>query len=272
MKAALQSLGRGDRGLLAPLAQLIGEAGAVIQRFAATAAAAREKADRSPVTDADEAAEAILRAGLARLLPGVPVIAEEAVARGDRSIPGSTFLLVDPLDGTREFIAGRSEYAVNIALIAEQMPALGMIYAPALNTLYAAAEGRALRAALAPGAPFDPKSAVAIRARPRPRRLTALVSRSHLDPATVAFLDGLPIERRIALGSSLKFARIAEGAADVYARLARVSEWDVAAGHALLTAAGGSVTAPDGGALAYGKLQAGYRVDGFVAWGAAPED
>jgi 3'(2'), 5'-bisphosphate nucleotidase len=256
---------------LAPLAELASEAGARILQCAAAGLIPRAKPDASPVTAADEAAEAILRAGLARLLPGVPVVAEEAASRGEETSFSSDFFLVDPIDGTRELLAGRSEYTVNIALLIGRWPVLGLIYAPALHALYMATEGRAMRAMLEPGTRFDAGNSVPIHARPRAQRLVAAMSRSHPDPKSEAFLAALPIERRLILGSSLKFARLAEGAADVYARLAPLSEWDVAAGHALLDAAGGRVTAPDGGALAYGKRETGFRIDGFVAWGAAPE-
>jgi 3'-phosphoadenosine 5'-phosphosulfate (PAPS) 3'-phosphatase len=118
------------------------------------------------------------------------------------------------------------------------------------------------------GSRFTETDAVPIRARHRPERLVAAVSRSHLDPASEAFLAGLPVERRIQVGSAIKFCRLAEGAADVYPRLSPVQEWDAAAGHALLAAAGGSMTAPDGRPLIYGRPEKGWRIDGFVAWGA----
>ena len=269
MTAARQALGRGEATrLLTPLAQLASAAGARILQCTAAGLEPRAKPDASPVTAADEAAEAILCEGLARLLPAVPVIAEEAVSRGRAPKPGSVFFLVDPIDGTRELIAGRSEYTVNVALIVDGLPVLGLVYAPALNALYAAADGRALRAELAPGTRFEAAAAVPIRARARPARLVAAVSRSHPDPRSDAFLATLAVERRLVLGSSLKFARLAEGEADVYARLAPISEWDVAAGHGLLAAAGGRVTALDGGALVYGRCETGFRLAGFLAWGA----
>ncbi len=254
--------------LIAPLATLAAEAGARIIELAAKGLRGRQKPDASLVTDADEAAEAILRAGLGRIAPGITVIAEEAVSRGEAGIAGAAYFLVDPLDGTRDFLAGRPEFTVNIALVRGQQPILGLIYSPAEGALYAGGEGRALRASLPPGRSFDPSAAVPIRARPRPDRLVAVISRSHFDPASEAFLARLPVAERIPLGSAIKFCRIAEGAADVYPRLAPVHEWDIAAGHALLSAAGGAVTAPDGGALGYGRPERNWRVDGFVAWGA----
>jgi 3'(2'), 5'-bisphosphate nucleotidase len=145
-----------------------------------------------------------------------------------------------------------------------------LIYAPAQGAIFAGFAGKATRAALTPGDAFDSSSASPIRVRPRPARLTALVSRSHPDPVSEQFLARLPVERKVPLGSSLKFARLAEGQADVYARVGAINEWDIAAGHAILVAAGGSVTAPDGSPLAYGNGRSGFRVGGFVAWGGAP--
>ncbi|HXL67794.1 MAG TPA: 3'(2'),5'-bisphosphate nucleotidase CysQ [Xanthobacteraceae bacterium] len=260
-----------DRGrLLAALAALASEAGAGIARAAEQGLAPRDKGDKGPVTAADEASEEILRAGLARLLPGVPIVSEEAFDRGEVAEAATEFLLVDPLDGTRELVAGRPEYAINIALIAGGAPLLGVLYAPAYGQLYGGADGQAFKAPLSLGAPFDPERAETIRARPRPKQLVAALSRSHLDPASEAFLAGHAVERRIVLGSALKFALIAEGIADVYPRLAPVREWDVAAGHALITAAGGRVERRDGGTLRYGRRDAGFLVEGFVAWGAPP--
>ncbi len=268
MTTARRSTGRGERQrLLSALADLASQAGACILAIAAEKSAPRWKADKSPVTAADEIAEAMIAEGLARLLPGVPVVGEEAMASGNFSRPGGNYLLVDPVDGTREMIAGLSEYTVNIALIEDGLPVLGILYAPALGELYAGTDGIAWRASIRPGATFDPAQATRIQVRPRPERLVALVSRSHSDPASEAFLSRLPVAEKIPLGSSLKFARLAEGAADVYVRLASINEWDIAAGHALLAAAGGTVTTPEGGALSYGKQENTFRVNGFVAWG-----
>jgi 3'(2'), 5'-bisphosphate nucleotidase len=256
--------------LLEPLAELAAAAGHRILAIAPPDLLARSKADKSQVTAADEASEAILREGLARILPGVPVIAEEGVAAGELPEPGREFFLVDPLDGTREFLAGLKEYAVNLALVSGGIPKLGLIYAPASSTLYAGCGGSAIRAVLAPGGDFDRAKAAPIRARPRPARLVVAVSRSHPDPATEQLLATLPIERRLMMGSALKFAAVAEGQADSYPRLAPLSEWDVAAGHALVIAAGGNVQAPDGAALRYGMRVRGFRLGGFIAWGGPP--
>ncbi len=258
-----------DRGRLVPaLASLMSEAGARILDLAAKGLRGRSKPDASVVTDADEAAEAILRAGIERILPGIPIVAEEAIAHGRTTAAAEAFVLVDPLDGTREILAGGSDFTVNVALMSARTPVLGLVYAPAEALLYAGGDGRALRAKLPAGSRFTETDAVPIRTRPRPVRLVAVVSRSHLDPASEAFLAGLPVERRIQVGSAIKFCRLAEGAADVYPRLSPVQEWDAAAGHALLVAAGGSMTAPDGRPLVYGRPEKGWRIDGFVAWGA----
>lgn len=258
-----------DRGRLVPaLASLMSEAGARILDLAAKGLRGRSKPDASVVTDADEAAEAILHAGIERILPGIPIVAEEAIAHGQTMAAPDMFFLVDPLDGTREILAGGSDFTVNVALVSARAPVLGLVYAPAEALLYAGGDGRALRARLVPGSRFAEADAAAIRARPRPERLVAAVSRSHLDPASEAFLAKLPVSQRIQVGSAIKFCRLAEGIADVYPRLSPVQEWDAAAGHALLLAAGGFMAAPDGGPLVYGRPEKGWRIDGFVAWGA----
>ena len=258
-----------DHGQLVPaLASLMSEAGARILELAAKGLRGRSKPDASMVTDADEAAEAILRAGIVRLLPGIPIVAEEAITHGQTMAAADAFFLVDPLDGTREILAGWSDFTVNVALVSKHKPVLGLVYAPADGVLYAGGDGRALRAKLPAGSRFSEADAVPIRARARPERLVATVSRSHLDPASEAFLAKLPVSRRIQVGSAIKFCRLAEGAADVYPRLSPVQEWDAAAGHALLVAAGGSMAALDGTPLVYGYPEKGWRIEGFVAWGA----
>jgi 3'(2'), 5'-bisphosphate nucleotidase len=254
--------------LACAIADIASRAGALIQQIAAEKRPARSKADNSPVTDADEAAEELLTEELQRLVPGAVVVAEEAAARRMPPLPAGPYFLVDPIDGTREFLAGRDEFTVNVALIDNHAPVLGVVYAPGLNALYVGADDRAFRAMTVPGMTFDRVAATAIRVRPRGAGMVALVSRSHADSASDGFLAKLGIGERIPAGSSLKFARLAEGAADIYARLVRVNEWDIAAGHALVIAAGGRVTAPDGSDIRYGVQESGFSVDGFVAWGA----
>ncbi|TMI98925.1 MAG: 3'(2'),5'-bisphosphate nucleotidase CysQ [Alphaproteobacteria bacterium] len=226
----------------------------------------RQKADASPVTIADEAAQAVVLQGLARVAPGVPVVSEEAVGEWREKEPPREFLLVDPLDGTAEFIAGRLEYTVNIALVRDGTPAVGVIAAPALGLIWrGAANHGAARLRFADG---EAAASEIIRTRPWPAgECVATVSRSHFDPASAAFLARLGSIAAVESGSAIKFCRLAEGAAEVYPRLAQTSEWDVAAGHAVVVAAGGMLVAPDGTELRYGRARDGFRVPGFIAWG-----
>lgn len=254
--------------LLGPIAELAASAGGKILEIAKGDLGTSRKQDKSPVTAADVAAEGLLREGLAKLLPGVPFIGEESVERGDIPEPGREFLLIDPLDGTREFIAGRDEYTVNVGLISNGVPVLGVIYTPAKGIIHAGAQGHALRVALAPNAKFDAGATERIRARERPAQLIAAVSRSFLEKRSEDFLAALPVASRLAYGSSVKFTFLAEGKADVYPRLAPICEWDVAAGHALLSAAGGRVERIDGTPMVYGARDNKFRFGGFVAWGA----
>ena len=257
--------------MLDELTLIASQAVAAILSIDASALKLRDKPDRSPVTAADEASEDVILKGLSRLLPGVPVVSEEATARHAPAALGELFFLVDPLDGTREFIAGENEYAVNIALIRNGLPIVGVIAAPAMGIIWRGVVGHgAERMRLEPGAAVATAAErSAIRTRPRPSKgLTAMTSRSHPEPATSAYLDRMADVQRVICGSSLKFSRIAEGAADVYPRLVSLSEWDVAAGHALVSAAGGIVTTIDGQALTYGHPN--FRLPPFVAWGGAP--
>jgi len=230
----------------------------------ATGAGLRHKADGSPVTAADEAAESTICEGLRRTAPDLPVISEEQAALDKpRAIAHGSYFLVDPLDGTREFVAGLDEYTINIALVTDGTPLLGVVCAPALGLIWRGVSGRgAERLAIrGDGGLAQPEN---IRTRTRPDRdPVILVSRSHLDAQTKAFVEALPGAKRVACGSSLKFCRLAEAAADIYPRLAPTHDWDIAAGHALLVAAGGSVTAPDGGSVRYGTSE--LLIPGFIA-------
>jgi 3'(2'), 5'-bisphosphate nucleotidase len=251
-----------DASLVAALTDLVAEAAAAILAIAPAALDTRLKADESPVTAADEAADAVIARGLVRLLPGVPVISEES--RNRPSALGDVFVLVDPLDGTKEFVAGVGEYTVNVAIIAAGEPIAGFVAAPALGLIYRGVVGSGAER-LGPDRAAAP---VAIRCRPAPAGgLVAAASRSHFTAATAAFLDRVGVAARMSCGSSLKFCRLAEGVIDVYPRLSEISEWDIAAGHALVTAAGGLVTTPNGAPLRYGKAAAGFNVPGFIAWG-----
>lgn len=254
-----------DDALLARLCA----AAAVAARTARTASrTARIKADQTPVTDADERSQAVLLEAAARLMPGVAVVSEEMAMRPAR-LP-DVFILIDPLDGTREFVNGSDEYTVNLAVVHHRTPAAGIVAVPAAGVIYRGRAGRgADRVAMSPeGTVADPSTAAPVRVRPRPLAgAVAAVSRSFLDPASVALLDRLGVGQRVPCGSALKFCRIAEGGADIYPRLARTREWDVAAGHAVVAAAGGAVTRPDGSALLYGNAAGDYAVPAFVAVG-----
>jgi len=230
----------------------------------------RHKPDASPVTAADDASETVILAGLARLMPGVAVVSEEST--GNRPIEGlgGRFLVVDPLDGTREFLAGLDEFTVNIALIENETPVAGVLAAPARGLIWRGHVGHgAERLALAAGAaPDKARQRAAIHTRARPSSgARVLISRSHLDPATDAYVDRLTQAEKIVCGSALKFGLLAEGSADLYPRLGPMSEWDIAAGHAVLAAAGGVMRKPDGEALRYG--QGNFLVGGFIASGDA---
>ena len=242
------------------------QAGEVILEHYAGDANASLKADSSPVTAADEAAEAVILKALAAILPAYPVIAAEAVARGEAArLAGDTFWLVDPLDGTREYIARNGEFTVNIALVRDRAPVLGVVLAPAQGRLWYGAEGVG---AWRLGGEDGGATPWPITARRRPAEgAVAVASRSHRDADTEAFLAREGIENTVAAGSSLKFCLLAEGVADLYPRFGPTMEWDTAAGHAVLAAAGGSVRAVTGGDLRYQKP--GFRNPGFVAHGAA---
>lgn len=212
-------------------------------------ASLRHKADGSPVTAADHAAEAVILQALECLAPGIPIVSEERTAEDRaRASQSETYFLVDPLDGTREFIAGRDEFTVNIALINRGAPLIGIIAAPAAGVAWRGIAGRsAERITLT-----ERSGPTAIHTRPRPAEPAVMISRSHLDAATKAYLAGVPNASAVTCGSSIKFCRIAEGSADLYPRLGPTHDWDVAAGHALVLAAGGDVRAADGSRLVYG--------------------
>ncbi len=248
-----------DRAALAAHVVAIAlEAGRAIMAVYETDFATRSKGDASPVTDADEAAEKII---LEKLNSAFPVVAEESAAAGKiPQIGTGPFWLVDPLDGTREFIGRNGEFTVNIALVEGRYPTLGVVHAPALGVTYwAEGPGRAfMRKGIGP--------AEAIRARrPAADGLTVVASRSHRDARTDAYLAGITVKDLRSAGSSLKFCLLAEGVADHYPRLGRTMEWDTAAGQAVLCGAGGRVVTLDGSPLAYGK--AGFENPDFIAQG-----
>jgi 3'(2'), 5'-bisphosphate nucleotidase len=247
-------------GLLATLAAVARAGGEAILPVYREGILARAKPDGSPLTEADLAADAAILAGLARACPGIPVVTEETLPAGDSA--AGRFLLVDPLDGTREFLAGNGEFTVNIALIEDHRPVAGVVLAPALGLLWAGAEGQgATRTDLATG------KTQPCRVRPRGRPPVAVASRSHADAETEAFLARLGATARRSVGSSLKFCLVADGEADVYPRFGPTMEWDTAAGHAVLAAAGGRVETPQRAPLLYGTGGRGWRNPPFIAWG-----
>jgi 3'(2'), 5'-bisphosphate nucleotidase len=252
--------------LMEPLTELVARAGAAILAVNRAAMRIDGKLDGSPVTEADLAADRIIADGLARLIPGVPALSEERVDLAKPPYEGS-FFLIDPLDGTKEFVAGRGEFTVNLALVTHGAPLLGIIGAPALGLIWRGLVGRgAERLATSDGA----LRTVPIHTRPFPEAGTpwiAAVSRSHGDARTEAFIDSRPGAIRQMLGSAVKFGRVAEGAVDIYPRLAPTHEWDIAAGHAIVTAAGGRITDAQGADLQFGKGVKDFIVPAFIAWG-----
>jgi 3'(2'), 5'-bisphosphate nucleotidase len=246
--------------LLEQLLPVVRRAGAMIMDIYRTDFEVRGKEDASPVTEADERAEALILPALATLTPEIPVIAEEAVAAGRIPVIGERFWLVDPLDGTREFISRNGEFTVNIGLIEHGEPVLGVVFAPALDRLFAGAVGAA-----AFSEENGSRRAISVR-EPPAEGLTVVASRSHGDPAALeSFLQGRHVAQLRNAGSSLKICLVAAGEADVYPRLGRTMEWDIAAGHAVLAAAGGRMTRVDGEPLTYGKQA--FANPHFVAWG-----
>jgi 3'(2'), 5'-bisphosphate nucleotidase len=248
--------------LMAELTAIVARASSVILTIS-PAGGHSLKADRSPVTAADEASEAAILDGLARLLPGVPVVSEEMSARQAPPKLDGSFILVDPLDGTREFIAGRDEFTLNVGIVTRGTPIAGIVAAPK--------QGRAWRGVVGIGCDHVQLAGAGkpqpVHTRRWPAQPVAVVSRSHLDPATEAFVAKLGPLKRDESGSAIKFCRIAEGAADVYPRLATTCEWDVAAGHAVIAAAGGIVSGPQGAPLVYGNAAGNFRIPAFIAWG-----
>ncbi len=251
--------------LMERLTDLVARAGDAILAVNRAAMRIDGKLDGSPVTEADLAADRIICAGLAELVPGIPALSEERVQRAKPPYDGS-FFLIDPLDGTKEFVAGRGEFTVNLALVTRGTPLLGIIGAPALGLIWRGLVGRGAERLATGGA----GRAEPIRTRAIPQRgapWIAAVSRSHGDARTEAFIEGRPGAVRKVLGSAVKFGRVAEGGADIYPRLAPTCEWDVAAGHAIVTAAGGKVTDAAGADLQFGTGRGGFIVPEFIAWG-----
>ena len=260
-----------NSALLQSLIYTAQRAGGAIMAVYATEFSVQQKADASPVTLADEAAEKVILADLAKVAPSTPVVAEEAVAAGQVPVThgqaGDRFFLVDPLDGTKEFIGRRDEFTVNVALIERGEPILGVVFAPARRELYwgDVRAGKAGRIDADPDGTM-PSMGTAIAARRRPADgLVAVASRSHRTPETDTFLANYRVKEFRSIGSSLKFCLVAGGEADIYPRLGTTMEWDTAAGQAVLVAAGGRVTTLEGRPFTYGKPD--FRNGHFVAWG-----
>jgi 3'(2'), 5'-bisphosphate nucleotidase len=250
-----------DAALLEMAAKLAWDAASLILSIRARGFATTQKTDRSPVTEADHASEALITAGLRAAAPLIPVVAEEEISAGHIPRPGRATWFVDPLDGTRDFAAGRDSFCVNIGLVREGMPVLGVVALPATAEMFGGIVG--VGAWKQDGAARRP-----IRTRHPPEAgLTVLASR-HFDddPRLREFLRGRKVASVTHLGSAIKVCRVAEGAADIYPRFARTMEWDTAAPQAVLEAAGGSMTQLDGAALRYGKR--GWANPGFLAQGA----
>lgn len=246
------------------------KAGAAIMARFHAGTEVKLKGDRSPVTLADRDSEAIILAALARLAPDIKVVSEESC--GTIGALPRRFFLVDPLDGTKEFIQQRSDFTINVALIEDGCPSFGLVYAPARALLaVTVARGNAVSAELTPstsGADLSQLRLSTLRARvPEKQGLTALVSLSHLDPETEAYLAKLNIAGRSSVGSSVKFVALARGEADIYPRFGPTMEWDTAAGQAVLEAAGGKVVTLSGDPLRYGKTEQGLRNPSFIACG-----
>ena len=245
--------------LLDGLIDAVQRAGDAILEVVARGFEASAKADKSPVTEADHAGETVILQALAVLAPGVPVVAEEECAAGRIPVVGARFFLVDALDGTREFVKGGQDYTVNIALVEDGAAVMGVVYAPALGRLFAGATGLGAFQSERGGARRP------IRVRAPGAKLTVVASKSHGASANERYLATLPVGVRTNVGSSLKFALVAAGEADLYPRASPTSEWDTAAGQAVLEAAGGRMFAPDGSRFRYGKP--GFLNTGFVATG-----
>jgi 3'(2'), 5'-bisphosphate nucleotidase len=249
------------------LLALAHEAGEAIMAVYATEFETHLKADLTPLTEADEAADRVILDGLAKIDPATPVVSEESAAADRTPDVSRRFYLVDPLDGTKEFIGRNGEFTVNIALIDLGQPILGIVYAPALGRVFWGELGHgAAQATIEPGLELESWAwtPLAVRA-PSGDGLTVVASRSHRDAEIDTFLKTLRVKQLVTAGSSLKFCLLAAGEADLYPRFGRTMEWDTAAGHAVLEAAGGKVATTDGKPLRYGKRGRGFANPGFIA-------
>lgn len=259
--------------MLETLERIALAAGAIIMNVYEGDFAVSHKADQSPVTEADERAEALILAELGRAFPDIPIVAEEEAAAGRvPQLTGNSFFLVDPLDGTKEFVNRRSDFTVNIALVTDGVPVAGIVYAPARGVAYSGAFGAAEKLTVSKNNEIEARQAISTRVPPKSP--VAVASRSHNSPETLAFLEAQGITDYKSVGSSLKFCLLAEGEADVYPRFGRTMEWDTAAGDAVLRAAGGGTLKADGTPFVYGKRNQSEDVDfanpHFISWGRLP--
>jgi len=252
---------------LKTLVRIARAAGIVVMRHYEAGCDTRIKNDRSPVTDADEEAEKLILAELAAAYPGVPVVAEEEAAAGRIVQAGAHFFLVDPVDGTKEFVKKGGEFTVNIGEIRNGAPVSGVVLAPAIGRLFVGAvgEGAFELSDWSIGEGEQMKVRTIAARTPAADGLVAVSSRSHPDAKTDALLKTLPIKGNTNAGSSLKFCLVAAGEADIYPRAGHTMEWDTAAGHAVLAAAGGRMTTWDGAPFVYGKP--GFHNGPFIARG-----
>lgn len=254
--------------LIEPLTDLVAQAGAAILAVDRSGMRVEGKSDGSPVTEADMAADRIIADGLKKLLPHIPTLSEERTHLAARPYNHS-FFLIDPLDGTQEFVKGRDEFTVNLALVTHGQPLLGIVGAPALGLIWRGVVGHgAERLIVTKDASARAAQPIRTRRHPGPGGAWIVaVSRSHGDPRTESFIAERPGAIPQILGSAVKFCRVAEGGADIYPRLSPTSEWDVAAGHAVVTAAGGKITDSKGAPIHFGAAREDFLVPEFIAWG-----
>ncbi|MBN9076860.1 MAG: 3'(2'),5'-bisphosphate nucleotidase CysQ [Rhizobiales bacterium] len=254
-----------DAAALAVLEELALAAGRRIMEIHEAGFTAERKPDSSPVTEADRAAEKIILEGLRAAFPGIPCVAEEECAEGrSPGDLGDAFFLVDPLDGTKEFVKRRADFTVNIALIRGGAPELGVVVAPASGKMFSGRPGRAEEAEFGSDFGLLSRRPIAVRREDRPRLIVA--SRSHRTAETDAYISRFEGAEIISVGSSLKFCLLADGQADLYPRFGRTMEWDTAAGDAVLRAAGGMTFTLDGEPLLYGKRNQAEDVDFANPW------
>ncbi|MEQ1696622.1 MAG: 3'(2'),5'-bisphosphate nucleotidase CysQ [Hyphomicrobiaceae bacterium] len=257
------------RALTDALLPVVLAAGKLEMGYFDAGCAVQTKADQSPVTIADQQAEAMIITALAEIMPDHAIVAEEAFAAGQRWASSETFLLVDALDGTKQFVSGHREFTINIALVHQGRPVYGLVYAPALGELFVTdGPDVAVRALIEPGAALTSLASAnpsAIRVAPHFGAVVALQSRSRNIDQSNVYLEAFPVTERRLMGSSYKFCLVAAGIADIYPQLGDTREWDTAAGEAVLVAAGGHVVSVDGTPIRYGKTGGDYLNPKFIA-------